>query len=140
MSISIQAKTDYSELFNSINGNSSSSNLLSQINLSDYNSIKSGTYHKLLKTYYSEKASEKASEKTTENTTVKASEKTSETASVKASDKKTSNSASSNQEESALEKAMNTEATRKAATTYTASGVKTTGSVATTGLNISDLI
>lgn len=47
-------KQDYSYLFSSMNSNSSksSSNLLSSINLSDYNSIKSGAYGKLLKAYY----------------------------------------------------------------------------------------
>lgn len=46
-------KQDYSYLFSSMNSSSrSSGNLLSSINLSDYNSIKSGTYGKLLKAYY----------------------------------------------------------------------------------------
>lgn len=46
-------KQDYSFLFSSMNSsNNSSSNLFNSINLSDYNSIKSGTYGKLLKAYY----------------------------------------------------------------------------------------
>ncbi len=46
-------KQDYSFLFSSMNSsNNSSSNLFTSINLSDYNSIKTGTYGKLLKAYY----------------------------------------------------------------------------------------
>ena len=46
-------KQDYSFLFSSMNSSSNSSNnLFNAINLSDYNSIKSGTYGKLLKAYY----------------------------------------------------------------------------------------
>ena len=51
MGISIQSKNDYSFLFNSMNKNSG--NALSGMNwLSDYNSIKSGSYGKLMKAYY----------------------------------------------------------------------------------------
>lgn len=59
-------KTDYSYLFNSMSagGNQNSSNLLNSINLSDYNSIKSGTYYKLLKAYY---AKDTATETTKES-------------------------------------------------------------------------
>ena len=43
-------KQDYSFLFSSMNSSrNSSNNLLTSINLSDYNSIKTGTYGKLLK-------------------------------------------------------------------------------------------
>ncbi len=56
MNISLSGlKQDYSYLFSSMNNSSKSSgsgNLLSSINLSDYNSIKSGSYGKLLKAYY----------------------------------------------------------------------------------------
>lgn len=46
-------KQDYSFLFSSINSSSNNSgNLFTAINLSDYNSIKTGTYGKLLKAYY----------------------------------------------------------------------------------------
>ncbi len=46
-------RTDYSTLFSSLStSNNSASNLLSSINLADYNNIKSGTYYKLLKAYY----------------------------------------------------------------------------------------
>lgn len=46
-------KQDYSFLFSSMNSSSNNSNdLFNSINLSDYNSIKSGTYGKLLKAYY----------------------------------------------------------------------------------------
>ena len=45
-------KQDYSFLFSGLNGTNNSNNLFTSINLSDYNSIKSGTYGKLLKEYY----------------------------------------------------------------------------------------
>lgn len=45
-------KQDYSFLFSSMNSSSNSNNLLTSINLADYNSIKTGTYGKLLKAYY----------------------------------------------------------------------------------------
>ena len=49
-------KNDYSYLFDSLNSSSlgSGSNLFGAIDLSEYYSIKSGTYGKLLKTYYAE--------------------------------------------------------------------------------------
>lgn len=65
MSININSNMDYSALFNSLSTSSSSSsssnsglNLLSNINLSDYSNIKSGTYYKLMKAYYAKKAGE----------------------------------------------------------------------------------
>ena len=45
-------KQDYSFLFSGLNGTKSSNNLLASINLSDYNSIKTGVYGKMLKEYY----------------------------------------------------------------------------------------
>lgn len=51
MSIKIGAKTDTSFLFNSINNGNAASGLYGM--LSDYSSIKSGTYGKLMKAYYS---------------------------------------------------------------------------------------
>lgn len=45
-------KQDYSFLFSGLNGAKNSNNLFASINLSDYNSIKTGTYGKLLKEYY----------------------------------------------------------------------------------------
>ena len=60
MGISIQSRNDYSYLFNSMNTNSGNS--LSSMNwLSDYNSIKSGSYGKLMKAYYSSAAEESSS-------------------------------------------------------------------------------
>ncbi len=51
-------KNDYSYLFDSLNNSSSNSgsgsNLFNAINLSEYSSIKTGTYGKLLKAYYAE--------------------------------------------------------------------------------------
>ncbi|MCR5595744.1 MAG: hypothetical protein K6G12_07845 [Lachnospiraceae bacterium] len=53
MSISIQARTDYSSLFSSLNSSNSSSSAISDMSwLTDYSSIKSGTYGKLMKAYY----------------------------------------------------------------------------------------
>ena len=47
-------KNDYSFLFNSYsNSSKGSSDLLSNVNLTDYKNIKSGSYGKLLKSYYS---------------------------------------------------------------------------------------
>ena len=52
MSISISAKNDYSYLFNSMNKSSGSGSIADMSWLSDYSSIKSGSYGKLLKAYY----------------------------------------------------------------------------------------
>ena len=50
MSITIQARTDYSYLFSSLGTSSSSGTNLNF--LSDYASIKNGSYAKLMKAYY----------------------------------------------------------------------------------------
>ena len=59
----IPEKNDYSYLFNSMNtsgsNSGSGSNLFNAINLSDYSSIKTGAYGKLLKAYYAETAVDK---------------------------------------------------------------------------------
>lgn len=50
-------RNDYSYLFNSLNNNTTSNNngnLFASIDLSEYNSLKTGTYGKLLKAYYAE--------------------------------------------------------------------------------------
>ena len=53
MSIRINQKTDYSQLFASVGGNGSNNNSINfGVNLSDYASIKSGSYGKLMKAYY----------------------------------------------------------------------------------------
>ena len=60
----IQAKNDYSALFSSLNKNSNSgSGSISDLSglLSDYSTIKSGAYGKLMKAYYSETSNETAS-------------------------------------------------------------------------------
>lgn len=59
MSISIQAKTDYSSLFNSLSKTNSSADLSNLI--SDSKAIKNGSYGKLVKAYYTKKASESSS-------------------------------------------------------------------------------
>ncbi len=60
MSIYTGLKNDYSFLFSSLSssGQGSSANLLSNISLTDYNNIKSGTYYKLMKAYYAKKSGE----------------------------------------------------------------------------------
>lgn len=55
--INISAKTDYSYLFSSLGTSSSSSSSSSLSWLSDYASIKNGSYHKLLKAYYAKQSS-----------------------------------------------------------------------------------
>lgn len=67
MSITIQSKNDYSFLFSSLGGNSSSvasSNFLSQ-----YASIKNGSYAKLMKAYYAETGSKKQTTSSVTNKT-----------------------------------------------------------------------
>lgn len=51
--MNISMRNDYSYLFNSMNSKATSSNSMYGINLSDYASIKSGGYGKLMKAYYS---------------------------------------------------------------------------------------
>jgi hypothetical protein len=58
MSINIQAKNDYSYLFSSLSTSSSSSSSGLSSFLSDYASIKNGSYGKLMKAYYTENASD----------------------------------------------------------------------------------
>ncbi len=61
MSANFIEKTDYSFLFNNMNSAQNNSyNLFANVNLSDYNTIKNGTYGKLLKAYYA-KDTEKSS-------------------------------------------------------------------------------
>lgn len=73
MSINIQAKTDYSFLFSGL-GSSSGGSSLGNLNfLSDYASIKNGSYAKLMKAYYSKDASDevkKLGEKSNSSSTV----------------------------------------------------------------------
>ena len=66
MGINLNFKQDYSFLFSNLNGKNNSNNIFNSINLSDYNSIKSGTYGKLLKEYY-----KKADTSETESTSKK---------------------------------------------------------------------
>lgn len=51
-----------SSLFSSFNNSSSSNNLFNSINLSDYNLIKTGSYGKLMKSYYNTDSDSKKSE------------------------------------------------------------------------------
>ena len=62
-------KQDYSFLFSNINSSTNnSSDLFTSINLSDYNSIKSGTYGKLLKAYYKKENTDSAESSSDKNT------------------------------------------------------------------------
>jgi len=76
MGINIQAKTDYSALFSSMNTNTSGSSSIGDLTslLTDYSSIKSGTYGKLLKSYYAKNP--EAATKTSESVAKKADEET----------------------------------------------------------------
>ncbi len=60
MSISIQAKNDYSYLFSGLNTSSGSSSVGNLNFLSDYAAIKNGSYGKLMKAYYAETGSNKS--------------------------------------------------------------------------------
>ncbi len=72
MHMKITEKADYSYLFNSLNNNSSN-NSIQNLNLSDYASIKNGSYTKLLKAYYA-KENDADVEKKTDKTNNKVSE------------------------------------------------------------------
>ena len=69
MGINLNVKQDYSFLFSNVNGSNNSNNIFNSINLSDYNSIKSGTYGKLLKEYY-KKADTDETDSTSKKNTV----------------------------------------------------------------------
>lgn len=62
MGINIQAKQDVSYLFSNLNNNNTTTGLLSGNWLSDYASIKNGTYGKLMKAYFSTDAGKEISE------------------------------------------------------------------------------
>lgn len=61
MAINITPKNDYSYLFGSLNSNSGSGSLGNLNFLSDYASIKNGSYGKLMKAYYNQSASDEVS-------------------------------------------------------------------------------
>ena len=61
MAINITPKNDYSYLFSSLSSGSSSGSAGNLNFLSDYASIKNGSYGKLMKAYYSESASDEVS-------------------------------------------------------------------------------
>lgn len=62
---------DVTSLFSNLNSNSNSNNLLNTINLSDYASIKSGNYGKLVKSYYADQKKTSQVGKDTDKTTDK---------------------------------------------------------------------
>lgn len=64
-------KQDYSYLFSNMNGSKTGDNLFTSINLSDYNTIKSGTYGKLLKAYYKKEDAEISDSSSKKNSVTK---------------------------------------------------------------------
>ncbi len=56
--ITLNIRTDYSTLFNSLGSSKNTDIFSSGINLSDYADIKSGSYGKLLKAYYAKQKAE----------------------------------------------------------------------------------
>lgn len=71
MGINLNVKQDYSFLFSNLNGSKNNNNIFNSINLSDYNSIKSGTYGKLLKEYYKKTETEESASDTKKNNNTK---------------------------------------------------------------------
>ena len=71
MGINLNVKQDYSFLFSNLNGSNNSNNIFNSINLSDYNSIKTGTYGKLLKEYYKKVDTEETDSTSKKNTVTK---------------------------------------------------------------------
>ena len=67
MGINLNVKQDYSFLFSNLNGSKNNNTIFNSINLSDYNSIKSGTYGKLLKEYYKKTETEESASDTKKN-------------------------------------------------------------------------
>lgn len=63
-------KQDYSYLFSGMNGTKNNGNLFSSINLSDYNSIKTGSYGKLLKAYYKKEDTDTSNDTATKKPSV----------------------------------------------------------------------
>ncbi len=62
----IAQRQDYSQLFNNLPARNNQNNIFNSINLSDYATVKNGSYGKLLKAYYApEKTDAKNSSKTT---------------------------------------------------------------------------
>lgn len=62
----IAQRQDYSQLFNNLPARNNQSNIFNSINLSDYATVKNGSYGKLLKAYYApEKTDAKSTAKTT---------------------------------------------------------------------------
>lgn len=92
MSISIHQKTDYGYLFNSMNTGKGANSIAGLTNLvSDYNSIKSGSYGKLLNAYYAEQKSDtkaKPKENVKEDTAAKQTDNAKVNAKSKTEDKK----------------------------------------------------
>ncbi len=71
INFNLNTKTDYSYLFSSLNSNQNNSNSLASLTslLSDYSSIKTGSYGKLLKAYYAEEGNSELKSLTQKDTT-----------------------------------------------------------------------
>lgn len=64
-------KTDYSFLFDSLNGNNNSNNIFQSINLAEYHNIKSGVYKKALDAYYDQQVDTKSDKDKTNDKSTK---------------------------------------------------------------------
>jgi len=128
MSITISAKTDYSTLFSSLNSSSSSSsNSLSGLTslLSDYASIKSGAYGKLMKAYYSETGTD-AAKSIAEDSTSKTKTTTEDTESKKLNKVQTATDALKESADTLYATGTDSLFNKKEITTTDANGVETT--------------
>ena len=67
----IAQKQNYSQLFNDLPANQNQNNIFNSINLSDYKTVKNGSYGKLLKAYYKPESESNKSDKTVNNTAQK---------------------------------------------------------------------
>ncbi|WP_026498073.1 flagellar filament capping protein FliD [Butyrivibrio sp. WCD2001] len=92
----INVNMDYSTLFSSMSGSSSSTNFMSGLSsmLSDYSSIQNGSYGKLVSAYYKKIDSEKAD--SADKTEKESTRQTTETEKSKAAEKKQYSAISSN--------------------------------------------
>ena len=96
MYMGINVNMDYSTLFSSMSGSSSSTNFMSGLSsmLSDYSSIQNGSYGKLVSAYYKKIDSEKAD--SADKTEKESTRQTTETEKSKAAEKKQYSAISSN--------------------------------------------
>lgn len=67
--INVPMRNDYSMLFSNMNSSTRGNNSFSGVNLTDYASIRNGSYGKLLKSYYKQSANNNSNSTTTTNKT-----------------------------------------------------------------------